>query len=212
MAEPAAREAEGDPRVADMEDGDLEEQIQEDEGTAYADEFSLEDQFDGMQLHGEEEEDLDLTEELEGLVQEVRWLGIFRVHTTKSFSHVALFKQMRNAWASAKDVTFKTLGVNLFLVQCQCLGDWNRIMDGGPWIFRGAAIVVEEYDGYTNVLEYKLEKIPVWARINGVPGGLDEEERIGRKSGKECWRSAVHSCGKGRKNQSFEVFAGSCFY
>lgn len=54
----------------------------------------------GIKLHREEEE-LDPSEEFEGLVEEVCWLGIFRVHTNKPFSHVALFKAMRNAWASS---------------------------------------------------------------------------------------------------------------
>ena len=32
--------------------------------------------------------------------------------------------------------------------------------------------MIEEYDGFSNVLEYKLDRIPVWARIQGVPEGL----------------------------------------
>jgi len=35
-------------------------------------------------------------------------------------------------------------------------------MEGSPWLFRGAAIVLEEYDGFSNVLDYKLNRIPVW--------------------------------------------------
>jgi hypothetical protein len=34
-------------------------------------------------------------------------------------------------------------------------------MDGGPWLFHGAALVMAEYDGFTNVEEYKLDRIPV---------------------------------------------------
>jgi len=68
-------------------------------------------------LTREEDEDLDFSEELEGLIKDVRWLALFRVHTTKPFSHVALLNAMRNAWSAAKEVTFKVLGENLFLVQ-----------------------------------------------------------------------------------------------
>lgn len=32
--------------------------------------------------------------------------------------------------------------------------------------------MIQEYDGFSNVLEYKLNKIPVWARIKGLPDGL----------------------------------------
>jgi len=40
-----------------------------------------------------------------------------------------------------------------------------RVMEGRPWLFRGAAIVMEEYDGFSNVKAYKLDRIPIWARI-----------------------------------------------
>ena len=60
----------------------------------------------------------------------------------------------------AKEVTFKALGPNLFLVQLHCLEDWSRVMEGSPWLFRGEATVMEEYDGFCNVHAYKLDKIP----------------------------------------------------
>jgi hypothetical protein len=122
---------------------------------------SLEECLEGLKLQGEEEEDLDFSSEFEELVKDVCWLAQFRVHTVKPFSHAALFSALRNAWAATKGVTFKALGPNLFLIQLHCLGDWSRVMEGSPWLFRGAAIVMEEYDGFSNVLAYKLDKIPV---------------------------------------------------
>ena len=132
------------------------------EGGAREEEPSIEDRFERLNLVGEEEEDLDLSEEMDELIKEVHWLGLFRVHTTKPFSHAALFNALRFAWAAAKDVTFKVLEPNLFLVQFHCLGDWNCMMEGGPWLFRGAPIVISEYDGFSSVKDYKLDRIPVW--------------------------------------------------
>lgn len=147
----------------------------------YGPDPDLEDQFAGMKLHGEEEEDLDFSGEVDELISEVRWLGLFRVHTTRPFSHSALLNQMRNAWSAAQGVTFSIKGPNLFLVQCHCLGDWKRVMEGGPWLFRRAAVVIQEYDGYTDVTEYKLTKIPVWARIKGLPDGLTRKKELAEK-------------------------------
>ena len=87
----------------------------EGEGTAKEDEggvLSLKKHLESMKLQGEEEEDLDFSGEFEELVKEVRWLALFRVHTTKPFSHAALFSALRNAWAAAKEVTFKALEPN----------------------------------------------------------------------------------------------------
>ena len=141
----------------------------------------LEKHLEGMTLQGEEVEDLDFSEVLEDLVKEVCWLAIFRVHTTKPFSHAALFSALRNAWAAAKEVTFKALEPNLFVVQLHCLGDWTRVMEGRPWLFRGAAIVIEEYDGFSNVKGIKLDRIPIWARINGVPELLMKKGELAAK-------------------------------
>ena len=147
----------------------------------------IEDRLESLNLVGEEEEDLDLSEELDELIKEVRWLALFRVHTTKPFSHAALFSVLRFAWAAAKDVTFKVLEPNLFLVQFHCLGDWNRMMEGGPWLFKGAPVVHAEYDGFSSVKDCKLDKIPVWVRIQGVPDGLmkrkDLAEKVAQKVG-----------------------------
>ncbi|KAM0847121.1 hypothetical protein ACQ4PT_055216 [Festuca glaucescens] len=144
-------------------------------------EEDLEDRFEGLNLCGEEETDLDFSGEIDELIGEVRWLAIFRVHTLKPFSHAALFKQMRNAWAAAQDVTFKAKGDNLFLAQFHCLGDWTRVIEGGPWLFRGAALIMAEYDGFTNVEDYKLDKVPVWVRIQGIPGGLMRKKALAEK-------------------------------
>ena len=59
----------------------------------------------------------------------------------------------------SKDVTFKSMGANLFLIQYHCLGDWGRVMDSGPWLFHGAAIILAQYDGFSNVQDYKLDKL-----------------------------------------------------
>jgi hypothetical protein len=60
-------------------------------------------------------------------------------------------------------------------------------MEGSPWLFRGSAIVMEEYDGFSNIHTYKLDRILVWIRIQGDPEGLmkkkDLAERVAKKVG-----------------------------
>lgn len=142
---------------------------------------TLEERLAGLDLTGEETEDLDFSEEVEDLMKDVRWLSLFKVHRPKLFSHAALFNDMRFAWKPVKDVTFKIMGENLFLAQFHYLGDWNKVMEGGPWLFRGAAVAMEEYDGFGNVHDYKLDKIPVWSRIRGIPEGLMKKKELAEK-------------------------------
>ncbi|KAK1627201.1 hypothetical protein QYE76_001516 [Lolium multiflorum] len=64
-------------------------------------------------------------------------------------------------------------------------GDWNRVMDGGLWLFRGAAIVMTEYDGFSNIEDYKLDKISVWARIRRLPERLMKKKELAEKVAKK---------------------------
>ena len=63
-------------------------------------------------------------------------------------------------------MTFKVLKSNLFLVQLHCLGDWSHVMEGSPRLFRGAAVVMEEYDGFRSPRVVVLDKVVVWAQVH----------------------------------------------
>ena len=54
-------------------------------------------------------------------------------------------------------------------------------MDGGPWLFRRAPVIIQEYDGFSDVSQYKLNKVPVWARIMGLPDGLTRKRELSEK-------------------------------
>ena len=125
---------------------------------------------------------------------------MFRVHTTKPFSHAALFNAMRIMWAAAKEVTFKVLGSNLFLVQLHCLGDWMRVMEGSPWLFHGVAVVMEEYDGFSNVNTYKLDRILIWTCIQCVPEGLMKKKELAEKVANKVGQLITEVVNEGRIN------------
>uniref|UniRef100_J3MWJ6 DUF4283 domain-containing protein n=1 Tax=Oryza brachyantha TaxID=4533 RepID=J3MWJ6_ORYBR len=91
-----------------------------------------------------DEEDVELEEDLQELEADARWLALARVHTEKVFSHSALFGSMRSAWNCVKGVDFRAMKDNLFSVQFKCLADWERVMEEGPWIFRGCLVLLAE--------------------------------------------------------------------
>lgn len=68
---------------------------------------------------------------------------------------------MRSAWNPAKEVVWRRLDENLFTVQFDCLGDWNKAMNMGPWLFWYQAVMLEEYDGFQNPREVVLNKFAV---------------------------------------------------
>ena len=62
-------------------------------------------------MHGEEEVELDFSGEVDDLINDIRLLMLFTVHTTKPFCHPALLKSMSIAWSPAQDVVFKFLRI-----------------------------------------------------------------------------------------------------
>jgi hypothetical protein len=39
----------------------------------------------------------------------------------------------------------------------------------GPWLFRDQALIIEEYDGFTNPRTVKLDRVGVWAQVHKLP-------------------------------------------
>jgi hypothetical protein len=76
---------------------------------------------------------------------------VARMLTVKGFSEQSLEKTMRAAWNAVKEVIFRPIEKK-FIVQAFCLGDWNRIMQEGPWMFQECALMLEEFNGATNAL------------------------------------------------------------
>ncbi|KQJ89457.1 hypothetical protein BRADI_4g25836v3 [Brachypodium distachyon] len=68
------------------------------------------------------------------------------VLTRKSFGKGTLVATMQSAWGSDREVSICELEPNLFLLQAFYLGDWKRIMEDGPWLFRKCALMTEPYE------------------------------------------------------------------
>jgi hypothetical protein len=85
---------------------------------------------------------------------------------------------MTAAWNPAQEVTFRVVAENLFTVQARCLGDWKKITEEGPWLFRGAALMVEPFDGTTTVPSVVPSKVQVWIQIHCIPPRYRTKEII----------------------------------
>ena len=59
---------------------------------------------------------------------------------------------------------------------------------------------MEEYDDFLNVNSYKLDKIPVWAWIQGVPEGLMKKKELVEKVAKKVGDPIIVVVNKGKIN------------
>ena len=135
-----------------------------------------------LEIREDEEQGIVLEENLEELKAEARWTVLAKVSSPKAFSHAAFIANMKYAWGLAKEASFKAIEENLFVIQFSCLGDWRKVMDEGPWIFRGHAVLLEEYDGVTKPSKVEFKTLSIWARVYDLPTGF-RTENIGRQLG-----------------------------
>ncbi|KQK04144.2 hypothetical protein BRADI_2g11947v3 [Brachypodium distachyon] len=71
-------------------------------------------------------------------------MGAARVLTRKKFGKGTLMETMYSDWGADREVSFREIEPNLFLLQAFCLGDWKRIMEDGPWLFRKNQVVIKQ--------------------------------------------------------------------
>ncbi|KAE8766909.1 hypothetical protein D1007_61800 [Hordeum vulgare] len=138
-----------------------------------------------LDLHEEEFDDVIVEEEAPELADEIPWLALARVQTNKNFSQAAFFKDTRAAWNTVKPVRCRPIGANLFVIQAHCLGDWDRIMSPGPWLFRNMAMIFAPYDGYSEATDVPMVHMPIWLQIHKLPNGYcraDVVEKLLRSS------------------------------
>ncbi|KAK1619605.1 hypothetical protein QYE76_025122 [Lolium multiflorum] len=108
-------------------------------------------------------------EDLVDLRKQARWLAVARVNTKKPFSSEALFETMKYVWGLAHEPELREVDDNLFTFKFFCLGDWNKVMHQGPWLFRKLVVVIAEYDGMPRPAEVPLNNTTVWAQIHSIP-------------------------------------------
>lgn len=122
-----------------------------------------------LQLNEAEKDEVVLAKVDRENLPAVKWMAAARLLSSKDFSTTSLISTMRSAWNPAREVTFRAIGKNLFVIQAFCLGDWKRIMEEGPWIFRGYALMLEEFDGSTTIPKVIPYRVLGWIQIHKIP-------------------------------------------
>ncbi|KAK1669061.1 hypothetical protein QYE76_057220 [Lolium multiflorum] len=130
-----------------------------------------------LQIGEEEFDDLIIEEEV-SIDEEPELLVVARVLTDKSFSAASFEETMRFAWGLAKKVEFRDVGDNTFIMQLNCLGDWKKVVEEGPWLFRNWGIVIQGYDGYSKPSTLILDKLPIWIQIHDIPEAYLKKKEI----------------------------------
>lgn len=143
-----------------------------------ADQENVEDD-DGEEFVFEEDEEL--------MQASHKWMAIARYYSGQDYKTWVLFNELSKAWGKTSPVPVRDLRDNRFLVEFDSEWIWKKAIHGGPWTFRGDAIIFVPYDGLQRFSEVVIESIALWVRIYDIPEALmiDNFMRIlGAKFGK----------------------------
>lgn len=120
-------------------------------------------------IEEEEEDTVVINLEEEEVVRAGQWPILARLYSLRIPNQTGLFDDMRRAWRLRSDMSYKSLRDNMFIVTFSAEGDYDFVMQGGPWIHKGDALLVASFDGITSPSKVPLDTVPVWVRIYDLP-------------------------------------------
>nr|CAB3455112.1 unnamed protein product [Digitaria exilis] len=119
---------------------------------------------------GEDEEDEFVFEEEDEVEQApAKWMAIARFYSGQQFKTWVLFSELSKAWGQSLEVPVRDLCDNHFLVEFGSEWLWKKAVHGGPWTFKGDAVIFTPYDGMKRFSEIVIDSINLWVRIYDIP-------------------------------------------
>jgi hypothetical protein len=96
----------------------------------------------------------------------VGWFALARYYSSRTFPAKTLFADLFNVWGEG---SVRALGDNRFLLEFETENCLNFVLRGGPWTFRGDAVIVVFYDGLARCSSIPIETISLWIHIYDIP-------------------------------------------
>lgn len=125
------------------------------------------------ELSGDEEEEFVFDDDGEEETGKNRWMAVARFYSGRIVKAKVMFEELSNVWGEVKP---RPLGDNRFLIEFASEWSLNFALHGGPWKFKGVALIVVNYDGFSRLSEIVIDSIPLWIRIYDMPVAMMKKE------------------------------------
>ncbi|KAM0838444.1 hypothetical protein ACQ4PT_060971 [Festuca glaucescens] len=97
------------------------------------------------------------------------WRLMARYVGQSSLSAETLKTHYTKVWRLRKGATFAPIKPKWFIVTLNLEGDYNFVVDSGPWIHLGDVLLVQPLKGSERPSETDLNAVPIWVKMYDVP-------------------------------------------
>ncbi|KAL2892471.1 Terminase large subunit [Bienertia sinuspersici] len=133
---------------------------------------SLEEKLKGLAMTEEEEEIIDCEEEEEEeeMIREQLMLCLVgKLFTSNPYSIEAMKNTMKIAWCMGKGMVVREIDRNIFIFQFFSMVDKIKVLEGGPWSFGGAPLLLKTVEEGVQPSEITFDSIRFWVKAEDVP-------------------------------------------
>ncbi|KAM6543328.1 hypothetical protein CsatB_007775 [Cannabis sativa] len=140
---------------------------------------NLSEDYAGFTIDDEDEEGLLFEAGEDGLAEiDDRWLLVGRFLTNRSIDFQAMQNKIATLWQPGRGLYVKELDPNLFLFQFYHEVDIERVIEGSPWTFDRAPLIMERVSHGVNPRTIPLNKIELWVQLHNLSIGFMSEKVI----------------------------------
>ncbi|KAL6228176.1 hypothetical protein ACLB2K_002130 [Fragaria x ananassa] len=97
--------------------------------------------------------------------------GLGCLNTARAVAFNAFRNAVRNMWRLSSPVEVQQRGVR-YLFTFANKRDVKRVKKGGPWAYQRAMIIINDYDGFSDIEQVPLNFLWTWVEILGLPTAL----------------------------------------
>uniref|UniRef100_K3YY50 CCHC-type domain-containing protein n=1 Tax=Setaria italica TaxID=4555 RepID=K3YY50_SETIT len=88
------------------------------------------------------------------------------------FEEEELQAKMCGIWDLKGEVVSRDLRDNRYLLEFKSERGLKYVLRGGPWKYRGDALIIVRYDGFTRLSDVVIESIPLWVCLYDILIGM----------------------------------------
>jgi hypothetical protein len=132
-----------------------------------------------------EEESLGVSvevEELDPLIVKGKVCVIGKILADRVIPKDSFKGPLSRVWRQEGNISFKSLGENLFIVEFETEWDKEKVLEGRPRLFDGFLVSVVDFDGTTPPSKLNFDKAAFWIRMYNLPLAC-MGKKIGHKIG-----------------------------